>query len=138
MPQDALVAGIGAVAAVIAALVVAVGTVLAAALAVWRKIKPVLGEIRSASAISAHELQHNSGSSMKDALRRIEARQQEQGEQIRDHGRDIRQLREETAEALDDVRTRIIADQARAHEAHTHLAGRITTIESSANPQEQS
>ena len=113
---------IGAIVGIAASVITGLGVLAAAALAAWAKIRPILREIQAASRVSAHELQHNSGTSMKDSLRRIEERQREQGA-------DLRQLREETAEALDDVRDQIRTDRDHAQRARDDIYRRTTALE---------
>ena len=134
---------VSAVVGVCVAILGGLGTVAVAALGVWVKVKPILTEIRAASAVSAHELQHNSGTSMKDSLRRIEERQESQSQDLerieavqRRHGEDIRQLRHETVEAFGDVRDQLNGDRQEARLTRERVHSVESVIASANSPKE--
>jgi hypothetical protein len=89
------------------AMVSAVGVTVGAVLAVVVKIRPEWRKIRADAATVAHEVQHNSGGSMKDSISRIEAMVSEQGRDIRYLRGDLRAHEQDGAQQLEDLRVRI-------------------------------
>lgn len=68
---DSIVQTITTIGAILSAIVVMVGGLLAAALFVWRtKIKPELQATRADAKVAAHEVMPNSGKSLRDAIDR--------------------------------------------------------------------
>lgn len=138
MSVDDITQVITTVGLVIGTLITVLGGIAGAGVAVYRsKIKPELDALRRANEISSHELQPNSGKSLKDRSEKTLAGVESVARDVKaltisvDRlAQDHAQLRAETGAAFNDVRAQIREDRSVAVQARTDIYGRLTAIES--------
>lgn len=110
---DSIVQTITTVGAILSAIVVMVGGLLAAALFVWRtKIKPELQATRADAKVAAHEVLPNSGRSLRDAI-------DHQGRLLVELSSSMRAMREDQT-----------SDRAIGERQHAEMFQRLHEIES--------
>ena len=138
MSVDDITQVITTVGLVIGTLITVLGGIAGAGVAAYRsKIKPELDALRRANEISSHELQPNSGKSLKDRSEKTLAGVESVARDVKaltisvDRlAQDHAQLRAETGAAFNDVRAQIREDRGVAVKARADIYGRLTAIES--------